>query len=68
MIKSKRKLKSTLRQTKMKHDHTKSTGHSKSSWSKVCSDTDLPQKIRKISNKHPNLPLKRIRKRRTNKT
>ena len=33
----------------------------------VHSDTGLPQKTRKISNKQPNLPPKRIRKRRTKK-
>ena len=31
----------------------------------VHSNTGLPQKTRKISNKQPNLPPKRIRKRRT---
>ena len=35
---------------------------------KVHRDTGLPQKTRKISNKQPNLPPKRIRNRRTNKT
>ena len=38
-----------------------------SSKREVHSDTDLPQKIRKIPNKQPNLPPKRIRKR-TNQT
>ena len=52
----------------MKTHHTKTMGCSKSSsWREVHSDTGLPQKTRKISNNQPNLPLKRIRKRRTNK-
>ena len=39
-----------------------------SSKREVHSDTGLPQETRKIPNKPPNLPPKRIRKRRTNKT
>ena len=35
--------------------------------SEVHSDTDLPQEKRKDSNKQPNVPPKRIRKRRTKK-
>ena len=65
-MKSKRKLKNTLRQMKMK-----TTTQNLWDAAKVVlgsSDTGLPQKTRKISNKQPNLPLKRIRKRRTNKT
>ena len=40
----------------------------RSSEREVHRDTGLPQETRKISNKQPNLPPKRIRKRRTNKT
>ena len=36
-----------------------------SSYRKIHSNTGLPQKTRKISNKQPNLPPKRIRKRKT---
>ena len=44
-------------------------GYSKSSHKReVHSDTGLPQKTRKISNKQSKLQTKRIRKRRTNKT
>ena len=39
-----------------------------SSKREVHSNTGLPQETGKISNKQPNLPPKRIRKRRTNKT
>ena len=43
--------------------------HSKGSYKTVVyTDTGLPQEIRKISNKQPNLPYKGSRKRRTNKT
>ena len=34
---------------------------------RVYSDAGLPEEMRKISNKQPNLPPKGIRKRRTNK-
>ena len=36
-------------------------------WEASLKRDSLPQETRKISNKHPNLPSKRIRKRRTNK-
>ena len=52
-----------------KKNQTKSVGYSKSnSQREVQSDTGPPQNIRKISNKQPNLPSKRILKRRINKT
>ena len=45
-----------------KHNHTKSMRCSKSSAKReVLSDSGLPQETRKISNKQPNLPPKRIR-------
>ena len=48
---------------------SQSVGCRKSSMkSKVRSEIGLPQKRRKISYQQPNLPPKRIRKRRTNKT
>ena len=51
---------------KRKHYFTKSMECSKnSSKREVHSDTGLLQETRKISNKQPNLPPKRIRKRRT---
>ena len=40
----------------------------KQSKREVCSDTSLPQEIRKISNKQPNLIPKGTRERKTNKT
>ena len=50
-----------------KHNRTKSMGCSISSPKmEVHSNTGLPQKTRKISSKQPNVPPKRIRKRRTN--
>ena len=53
---------------KWKHNYPKSTGCNKSSFKReVYSNTSLPQETRKISNKQPNLTLKRIRKRK-NKT
>ena len=54
---------------KWKHENSKSMGCSKSRSKKrkVYSDTGLPLGTRKISNKQPNLPPKRIRKRTTNK-
>ena len=53
---------------KWKHNTPKSMECSKSSSKReVYSNTGLPQETRKISNKQPNLPPKRIRKRRTNK-
>ena len=42
-------------------------GSKSNSKREVHSDTGLPEETRKISNKQPNLPPKRIRKR-TNKT
>ena len=39
-----------------------------SSKKEIHSNTDIPQETRKISNKEPNSPPKRIRKKRTNKT
>ena len=52
-----------------KHDDPKPTGCSKSSSKReVYSNTSLPQQIRKISNKQPNLTPKALRERRTNKT
>ena len=51
-----------------KYNHTKSMGCSKSSPKREAhSDTGLPQKIRTISIKQPNLPPGRIRKRWTTK-
>ena len=48
-----------------KHNHIKSMGCIKSrSKREVHSDTGLPQEIRKMLNKKPNLPSKRTRKRR----
>ena len=47
----------------------KSVGYSKSSSKKeVYSNTSLPQEMRKISNKQPNLTPKGTKERRTNKT
>ena len=52
----------------MKHNFPKSLECSKSSSRReVHRDIGLPQETRKISNKQPKLPPKRIRKRRTNK-
>ena len=68
MMKSKRKIKNTLRQMTMKTHHTKSIGCSKSSSQREAnSNIGFPQKTRKMSNKQPNLSPKRIRKR-TSKT
>ena len=54
---------------KQKHHNPKSMRHSKSSSKKkFYSNTSLPQEIRKISNKQPNLTPKATRERRTNKT
>ena len=53
----------------MRQNHSKSMGcHKSSIYREVPSDTSLPQKGRKISNQQLNLPIKRIRKRRRNKT
>ena len=53
---------------KWKHNDPKPIGCSESSSKReVCSDTSLPQEIRKISNKQPNLIPKGTRERRTNK-
>ena len=52
-----------------KHDDPKPMGCSKSSSKReVYSDTSLPQKVRKISNKQPRLTPKGTRKTRTNIT
>ena len=68
MKKTKRKSGNTLRPMKIKTQFSKSIGHSKSSPKReVYRDTGLPQKIRKISNKQPNVTSKAIRKRRMNK-
>ena len=40
---------------KWKHDDSKLMGHSKSSSKRTVNDTSLPQAVRKISNKQPNL-------------
>ena len=54
---------------KWNHKDPKPMGYSKSiSKKKVYSNTILPQEIRKISNKQPNLTPKATRERRTNKT
>ena len=54
---------------KWKYNFPKSMGCSKRSYKReVYSDISPPQETRKISNQQPNLPSKRIRKRRTNKT
>ena len=46
------------------HNFLKYMGQSKSSSkTEAYSDTGLPQQRRKISNKHPNLPFKGIRRR-----
>ena len=68
MMKSKRKLKNTLRHMTMRTQPQKIYGMQKrSSQREVQRDIDLPQKTRKISNKQPNLLPKRIRRRRTKK-
>ena len=68
-MKSKRKLKNTQRQITMKTHHTKSMGYRKAVLrGKFIIIQAVLKKIRKISNKQPNPPLKRIRKRRRNKT
>ena len=54
---------------KWKHNNPKSMGHYKSnSKSEIYGDTNLPQEIRKISNKQHTLTPKETRERRTNKT
>ena len=54
-----------LHKWQWKHNLTKSMGCNKSSSKReVHSDTGLPQEIRKMLNKKPNLPSKRTRKRR----
>ena len=68
MRKPKRKFKNTLRQMTMQTQLYKVCKKQKKFLGEVHSDTGLPQKIRKFSNKQPNLPLKRTRKRRANKT
>ena len=68
MMKSKSKSENTSKQIKVENNFPKFWGYSKSSSKKeIHSKTGLPREIRKISNKQPNLPCKRIRKRRTNK-
>ena len=53
----------------MKIQWSKTYGHSKSSSKReVYSNTILPQEIRKISNKQPNITPKATRERRKNKT
>ena len=68
MMNSKGSEKIPLGKWKWKHNFLKPMGYSKSSSKReVHSDTDLPQETRKISNKPPNLPHKRIRKRKKSK-
>ena len=67
MMKSKRKLKNTLRQMTMKTQPNKIYRMQQKQFLEVHCDTGLPQETRKTSNKQPNLPPKRITKR-TNKT
>ena len=58
----------TRKKWQWKHDDPKPTRYNKSSSNKeVYSNTILPQKTRKISNKQPNLTPKAIRERRTKK-
>ena len=60
-------MKKSKRKSENENEYTKSIGCSKSSSKReVCSNKGLPQEPRKISNKQPTLPYKRISKR-TNK-
>ena len=63
MMKPKKKSQYTLKQMKIKYNHTKSVRYSKSNSNReIDIDTGLPLETRKVSN---NLPPKTISKRRT---
>ena len=65
----KEEINKSLRQMTMKIQPYKIHGmQQKQFLEEVHSEIGLPQKTRQISNKQPNLPVKSIRKRKTNKT
>ena len=68
MIKSKRKLRNTLRQMTMKTQPYKIYSMKQKQALEVSSQRYWPSSKNKKNLKQPNLPPKRIRKRRTNKT